>query len=90
MLNYLKNDNVVIDNDLFLLKTDVLRQIIKKYKMKKQKESTKKYKLNHPEKFLSIARIQSYKLYHRNEEYRLNKIEYAKNRYRLQKKHEQL
>lgn len=85
MLNYLKNDNVVIDNVLFLLKTDVLRQIIKFYKMKKQKESTKRYKLNHPEKFLDIARKQAYKLYHQNEEYKLNKIEYAKRRYRLKK-----
>ena len=85
MLNYLKNDNVVIDNVLFLLKTDVLRQIIKFYKMKKQKESTKRYKLNNPEKFLDIARKQAYKLYHQNEEYKLNKIEYAKRRYRLKK-----
>ena len=86
MFNYLKINNILIDNNLFLLKTDVLRQIIKSYKMKKQKESNKKYKLNHPEKFLEIARKQAYKMYHQNEEYRLSKIEYEKGRYRLRKR----
>ena len=85
LFNYLKINNIEIDNSLLLIKTDLLKQIIKKYKLKCQLLYNKKYKLSHPEKARELARVQSHKTYHNNIEYRMNKINSEKKKYHNKK-----
>ena len=85
LYNYLKMNNVVIDNDLILLQTDLLREIIKKYKLKKQYASNKKYRLAHPDKAREISKNQAYKKYHSDPEYRANKIKNEMKKYHFNK-----
>ena len=85
LYNYLKINDIIIDSKLILFKADVLKQIVKVYKMKKQKIANKKYRLAHPEKAKEISKNQAYKKYHNDTEYRLSKIENEKIKYRVRK-----
>ena len=84
LVNYLKINGILTSPEQYdvLLKCNILVEIIKKCKALKQKMCNRRWRLNNPEKAKEVSKRQAYKLYHNDEEYRLNKIQRQKQSYK--------